>query len=45
MTAVGDFKAKTETGKNEYSENIGKYGKSKLSNNGRAFWKISKNMA
>ena len=34
MTTVGDFKAKTGTGKNEYPENIGKYGKSRLNNNG-----------
>ena len=35
MTTVGDFKAKIATGKNEYPENIGKYGKSRLSYNGR----------
>ena len=42
MTTVGDFKAKTGTGKNEYPENIGKYGKNRLNNNGRCLLEDTK---
>ena len=35
MTTIGDFKAKTGTGKNEFPENIGKYGKSRLNRNSK----------
>ena len=35
MTTIGDFKAKTGTGKKEFLQNISKYGKSRLSTNSR----------
>ena len=34
MITIGDFNAKTGTGKNKYLENIRKYGKGKLNTNG-----------
>ena len=42
ITIGGDFNAKTRTGKNEYPENISKYGKGRLNTNGRCFLECAK---
>ena len=42
VITIGDFNAKTGTGKNEYPENIGKYGKGKLNTNGRCLLEYAK---
>ena len=42
MITIGDFSAKTGTGKNEYPENIGKYGKGRLNTNGTCLLEYAK---
>ena len=42
MITIGDFNVKTGTGKTEYRENIGKYGKGRLNTNGRCFLEHAK---
>ena len=42
MITIGDFNAKAGTDKNEYPENIGKYGKVRVSTNGRCLLEYPK---
>ena len=42
MITIGDFNAKAGTGKNEYPENIRKYGKVRVNTNGRCLLEYPK---
>ena len=42
MITIDDFNVKTGTGKSQYPESIGKYGKGRLNTNGRCLLEYAK---